>query len=864
MLTGNEQTNYDCINTPEDWQALIYDDEPTHQSIHETRKGIRKRKIVFESDNRNLLSVISPLTELILKLTEIEISGFCCTTSNHQTRRYYFPYHTFDLNTIESFKSLSSKLGIKILKEVPIYGTDDYTIENLYNQQSRTIDEREFFKYFYLSNHLHFARHTRGFNPISRTYECLPILLSLSYGVQDIDREDNEEEDDDNQEDYTLESDQFFQDLLISVPTHIFRQYNIWFDIGMVIRNRYLSSQEGLDLWIEQTIRLLKSDKKAKQIDIHEIIGSDINTYISRLYKWSEKCPLTIKTLASIVREHNRTRYDSIVEAVINHTVSNITNGKGLSIARLLQCRYWLEIVYCKGSWYTYNYHIHRWEITDKSVAIDKKIITEFGQFIQEQSDRYKSEAAVCLDLTTSEHNKKMASLMDEMLNTINNVNLGPVIKALTALSNFELFGHYLDLDPRYTVLGNCVLEAVDYTKGDDYIEFGDENSKEYGHICVRAGRPEDYKSTGSHFTYDDTVGYKHEEMIRLEKWLRELYPDPLTRNFVNMFDASCLMGGNPDKCAIFYIGGGNNGKTASMKLMTLIFGESSVTLPASCIAIGSDTKGSATPELNLAWCGKIACISETDNMIISPKELKRLTSGGDLLFLRRLFKEGGNRPFHPKLVIYGNEMPAHYKPDPQAVDRVVIVPMVSRWTTEEVGSYEIQSKNNVYKCDRSFHKRLNYFASAKLRKMIDDYPKYKQQGLSVLPPIVTRVTKNYWYNKDTYAQFTQSTIKEAYLPGKTRDEDSFITVTSLYNAYLDYLRNKKPSATLPNEWTFEEQMSKQIGDPYGGKWWGIAMKSMRDMTDDRVEHKRMAKVRDYKKFVDHNVNMNKRMMYEK
>ena len=291
------------------WEMCCEKGEQTFK-LFEIRKPDVKGKIILTNKIgiQNVGDIVEKLRNIIKRnntsVTDLDL--FCCVSTNDlsDNYRFYFPYYRCDLNKIYDLSVSFENIGlVQIKKKVPIYGNDDYLVINCYNQDEE-INKEKFVESFCISNHPDFSR-----DGIDYQYEIsdhiFPLLLSLSYKMQ-CQQTDTEEP---IKQNYTSDSDKFFISLLDAIPSKIMRRYNIWLDIGMIIRNKYDYSDFGLELWKSVTNRIIKDREIATYLDI-ENTGYNIE----KLYEREEKSNLTIKTLAWMARQYNKDEYDKLKE----------------------------------------------------------------------------------------------------------------------------------------------------------------------------------------------------------------------------------------------------------------------------------------------------------------------------------------------------------------------------------------------------------------------------------------------------------------------------------------------------------------------------------------------------------------------
>lgn len=799
-------------------------------TICERRYKSLSKKLVLEIEDTDRISVVNSLHSFVSKFSESDLPSisyyFCLTSDGKRNYRIYFPYYKFQFESIEDTLDELEDSGFRRMKNVPLYLSDDYRVTEFFKgKEMLTIDD--FMSPFCLSNHTDFIR--SGIECEYDRQESLVLLLSLSYlytMTPDQNARDKEEKE------YTIECDKFFGDLLSSINPKVIRQYNFWHDLGSVLKNRYKGSDEGLQKWKDITNKVIQKKVEGTiKGDISDLDKLDARMVL--LYSQTDLIPLSINTLAWMTKLFNNKQYNKFKMKLLRNITRRAKKPNNLVIAKLLRAYFWLELKSCKNVWYWYDGT--RWTSTSATTKLVNLVTGPLTNYIEEYSRKLRNQAINVTDPTQKKDLQDEISIVTSIEDQLGKSINSDILKFLAGLLSDDSLVKYMNMNPNLTVSGSHVLECVKYQE-----KHGIKKYK--GFIVKRLGKPEDYKDKGSTIDLSrPDEGTLHD----YNKWMCEMFPNKELREFVKREGASFFESGNPKKRYYAFIGNGDNSKSELCKMYGQAFGdgEDTFTMPSALIQAGDYKVGSTTSELVSSWCCKITTTSELDGMIIDPKKIKRHT-GNDLVYLRDLFKGSENRPFYPKIVLFGNDMPPHDNADKQTIARLVIIPCLSVWRHDAPESYEEQIRTSVFKADENFKSELGRMARAFIYESITKYyEQWIEKKDDPLPSLVVDAVNNYWGRSDIYIRFEADHIAQVLDEEGNINMEVSLPVSSVVSSFLAYYNDSFPNRKQPSRDCVVTNFKRRMGDPYKNAWWGIEFRRCNSTMEIEGEEKRPAHI---------------------
>jgi P4 family phage/plasmid primase-like protien len=245
-----------------------------------------------------------------------------------------------------------------------------------------------------------------------------------------------------------------------------------------------------------------------------------------------------------------------------------------------------------------------------------------------------------------------------------------------------------------------------------------------------------------------------------------------------------------------------SNGKSKLLELYEKTFGEYCCTLPIALLTQKRGASNSASPELSRARTKRFACLQEPgENERLNIGLMKEMT-GGDKMYARGLYKEGGEFKPQFKLVLTCNHLPNVPSDDGGTWRRIRVVRFESRFCESPD-----PEKSNEYPIDTSLNRRFDDWKEPFMSMLIDYYKQTVTQKIKE-PEDVLEYTREYQRRNDIIMEFLDGCVE--------RHETSFMSIT---DAFLDY------KTWLKDEGVVEKNMRKSDFQAYIEKKYGKAVK---------------------------------------
>lgn len=671
----------------------------------------------------------------------------------------------------------------------------------------------------------------------------LPLLLSRRYGGKIV----NVTQTDESSIDYHNDKIQFFETFLNMIPKNYMCSFPMWCKIGEAMKNVY-GYDEGRQAFSNLTRQLEEiyvdpdnyysayhphlSDDNTYDIFYYTGPSIDVETFAHNIMVLYDgfKSYCDTRTVAWYASVLSTAAYNQYHDRWCNYLYTNALNsGTTRDWALLFWARYWL-IFTCTSNknkpWWYYNVLRHRWMITDDATELKRRLNTDFIEYLKSRGQHLKhSVRALGSDNESKQKTKGMSDINEHMMSALGEPAMKrKLLEEASTHFKDEFFFDKLNCNFNYSCFSNCVMETVTYKLySEPDIDIG---SDHYGYVVVRPGMPSDYRSRGSQMHYDMSLNIHSPTTQLSSKWLRQIYTDKDVREYVEKFLASTLRGGNDDKLVHTFIGRGNNSKTMLFLALKEIYGEDFVIIPASSFMRGAaQSSGNATTDINRAIHAKIAAISElAPNDFLDVKKVKGW-SGKDPQHYRHMYEESREGIPQSKLIIGTNSMPSFLGGvDRALIERVVAIPHNSKWTNNAPKTDNEQFITRTFKLDPRFQEQLPLMAKGILCIMVNTYPRYVAEGLSVRPEAIVGMTRRYWFDTDIFQQFIAMNLEAVVTDEGISDLSSSVSVYELYQRFIEFYSHRKPSAKIPSIFVMKDEVEKRISISYSDYWYGVKL----------------------------------------
>ena len=292
-----------------------------------------------------------------------------------------------------------------------------------------------------------------------------------------------------------------------------------------------------------------------------------------------------------------------------------------------------------------------------------------------------------------------------------------------------------------------------------------------------RDGRPEDYISKCTNIEYIP-VGPEHKQAVdEITDFMNKLFPVEELREYMWDHLSSTLVGTALNQTFNNYIGGGRNGKSVLVTLMSKTLGEYKGDLPLTAVVTPKRVGvGGLAPEIASLKGIRFAVMQEPkQGDILNEGILKELTSGFDTIQARIPYQAEPVR-FIPqfKLVVCANVLPEIRAQDHGTWRRIRVVPFLALFTENPVDDDE--NKPYQYKLDPTIDEKFDTWKQVFMAMMVERV--LKTNGRVIDCDMVLKASNDYKYKQDVISQFIdEKLVKEVGAPvvKKTQIKNEFV-----------------------------------------------------------------------------------------
>lgn len=296
----------------------------------------------------------------------------------------------------------------------------------------------------------------------------------------------------------------------------------------------------------------------------------------------------------------------------------------------------------------------------------------------------------------------------------------------------------------------------------------------DFTHKIFRRGQPDDNLSKTTKIDYISLDAEKHRTLIgEINDFMAQLFPEEELRTYMWEHLASTLIGTNREQTFNIYIGGGSNGKSKLIELMSAVLGEYKAVLPITAVTQKRAMIGGASPELAVLKGVRYAVMQEpTKGDRINEGILKEIT-GGDDMTARALFKNTISFVPQFKLVVCTNVLFDIKSNDDGTWRRIRLCPYKSKFceepkTDDPEEPYQFLIDKNL---DVKIKLWVNVFMAMLVKKAFETDGKVKTCAA------VTASSNKYRNTQDYLSEFLRDKIRPA-------DEDTYIKKTEVYEEF--------------------------------------------------------------------------------
>lgn len=513
---------------------------------------------------------------------------------------------------------------------------------------------------------------------------------------------------------------------------------------------------------------------------------------------------LSIKTIAYFARKYNEEKYEQWHRDWMKDCVEKSYDLVEMHIAEVIYRYFWLDyLTVGKGEWY---------RISDNGTRLvkclgNKHFLSRFGEIIEFYSRELKDNAddiGSTLGIGQSEKRMNMTEKTKAIARIINKLGKKSDQKAFEFHCEKRFYREdieqYFDDNPRLIAWANTVSEV-------------------YGNkIYCRPGKMEDFITMNSEIEYHPSrYGMEHPDVEALLLWFKMVFLEEELIEYFLKICASFLYGRNIEKSIYAFCGKGDNSKSMICKLLQKVLSVMAVDFPVAVLTDDRQT-GTFGPEVAQAKGARAAFVAEPEDSIPFQGNLAKRLSGGDRIFARKLYENGGSFTPMFKMIIGCNDVPRFENADKAVEDRLKILPFPSRFVDDAPDSLEEQFKQRRFQKDPLFEEKLDDFREPMVWLMCHYFEKYRTEGLKP-PQSVIEYNKRYWERNDPYKRFVHENYEY------TGEKSDMLPITKTYTAfktwYMTNMNTKRKG--VPEINIFEKHLSSDnlFGDADRRIWRG-------------------------------------------
>ena len=444
-----------------------------------------------------------------------------------------------------------------------------------------------------------------------------------------------------------------------------------------------------------------------------------------------------------------------------------------------------------------FHYDKHRWKEVDSGGTLRLSISTELRKLYSNKANQLSIAISNLSedDTKTSEYLKKRLEKAFEIFTKLGKTNEKKNIM-MEARDMFydPTFLNSLDTNPYLLCCTNGVWDFKE---------------KQF-----RDGKPEDNISKCTNIEYTPLTKEHAETVAEINDFMDKLFPIQELKDYMWDHLSSTLVGTSLNQTFNIYIGGGRNGKSVLVTLMSKMLGEYKCELPLTAVVTSKRVNvGGLAPEIAALRGIRYAVMQEPkQGDVLNEGILKELTSGFDTIQARIPYQTEPIR-FTPqfKLIVCSNVLPEIRAQDHGTWRRIRADPFLSLFTENPVD--DDPNKPYQYKLDDTIDEKFDVWKTVFLAMMVERV--LKTGGRVVDCEIVLKASNEYKQKQDIIAQFiNEKIVKE---PGYT----GMLRKTQVKNEFIIWHESNLGTKGPPPKEVFL-YLDRIFGTSVNGGWRGI------------------------------------------
>jgi P4 family phage/plasmid primase-like protien len=513
--------------------------------------------------------------------------------------------------------------------------------------------------------------------------------------------------------------------------------YSSWVQVGICLHNIH---GELLDVFLDFSSQ---DDKKYNEADC--IQKWNALTYRNDGEKIGEG------TLRYWSREDNFDGYLEIEKHNIDRLIMAACSLTEFDVASVIHAKFrdnYKCADFRNNVWYRWSGHI--WRETDSGVdlllRLSKEVAGTFFKKMTEIIDEMATRGIIecSLPVEKKDCGKCEYCLLEAKRIGLNNVYKklkttsfkSNVMKECRELFFDEEFNKKLDGNKDLIAFNNGILDLIT--------------------LKFRDGKPEDYMSFSTGLDYDaDKAYYEYETWPLVEKFIRQVLPNPKVRDYFMKHLATCLIGGNTAQKFHILTGTGSNGKSMVLNMMATVLGDYACTVPISLFTQKRKGSGNAAPEVIRLKGRRFVTMQEPDEAIALNTGLMKEITSCEKMYARDLFKSGCEFEVQAKFHLACNDKPKINTTDGGTWRRLVVINYLSKFVVEPTAPNEFPLDESI-----QFAVVSKEWATPFMAYLVTILREETGLRKLVAPPEVMEYTSEYRNENDGIAKFIADHIK--------------------------------------------------------------------------------------------------------
>ena len=551
--------------------------------------------------------------------------------------------------------------------------------------------------------------------------------------------------------------------------------YSKWISVGWALKN---TSPKLLPTW-------LKFSSQSKEFNYE-----DIPKLVDMWYKFHYNNPdgLTSRSIMYWAKSDNLKEYEKVRNETISHfvdeTIKAVTEWDFANLVYHMFKDKFVCVSIKNSIWYEYTNH--KWFEIDSGNSLRLILSTKLHELylrkVTESMDQLQK-----MDQSDENYEplRKRSNKLADLSSLLKKTNWkNSIMKEAKELFYDSEFLNKLDNNPNLMCFNNYIIDFKERS--------------------WRSGRPDDYISKCTNIDY-----IPYEEVKKMKQYndvidfINQLFPIEELRNYMWEHLASIMIGNNHNQTFNVYLGGGRNGKSKLVELMSKVLGNYKATVPITLVTGKRNSIGSTSSEIVQLMGIRYAVMQEpSKGEKINDGILKELT-GGDPIQGRALFKESITFIPQFKLAVCSNVLPDICTNDDGTWRRIRVCDFVSKFLEKpfEDEKFSKEDYPYQYELDAKIDEKFTSWAPILASILIDKA--FVNQGVVKDSKIVLGSSEQYREGQDYLAEFCKEKIKK--VDGGKIKKTELVEVFKIWYQ-LNY-GNKVPKAR-----ELYEHMDKKFG----------------------------------------------------